>query len=292
MSFVMKAWLNVFVSISVVFILVEWIVGFEALGVGVTVGIAAAFVLSGLPHGAMDLWISRRAGYWTSWRTFAAFHALYIACAALCFLLFSVWGSLALLAFLAFSIVHFSDDWSDTIPRPVRLLLSISTITLPFLAHPQDVADIFSVMLGQEDGRTEADLEALSQYLPTVIMASLGAVAVIDWRALALPATVFAGALFLPPLIFFGLYFAVWHSPLHLKRHADLIASPSRLSVLIAYAFIAACFAAAVTAVTLPAIVSLSVSDHIIRMIFWGLAALTVPHMILLAKTGVPMKSL
>ncbi|MEO1657852.1 MAG: Brp/Blh family beta-carotene 15,15'-dioxygenase [Pseudomonadota bacterium] len=268
------------------FISLELFVGFDALGVGLTVALAASFIMSGLPHGALDLWISRDAGYWRSWHSFAAFHVIYIACAAACFFLFSVWESLALLAFLVFSIVHFSDDWSETLPRSVRLLLSFSTIALPFLAHPQDVADIFSVMIGQDAGRTQTDLDGLSQYLPTVATASLGAVAVLDWRQLTLPVAVFAGALFLPPLIFFGLYFAVWHSPLHLRRHADLIATPSRRSVLVAYAFGAAAIAAGITIVALPAISSLSISEHVIRMIFWGLAALTVPHMILLSQVG------
>ncbi len=256
---------------------------------GITVALAAAFVMSGLPHGAMDLWISRDAGYWASWGTFAAFHIAYVACAALCFLLFSVWEPLALLAFLGFSIVHFSEDWPETIPRPVCLLLSFCTIALPFLAHPQDVADIFSVMIGQESAQTQANLDGLSQYLPMVIVASLGSVAVLDWRQLILPIAVFAGAFFLPPLIFFGLYFALWHSPLHLYRHADLVGSTSRKSILIAYAFIAAGIAGAITLFALPAITSLSISDHIIRIIFWSLAALTVPHMILLSKTGIPI---
>lgn len=285
----MKNWLNMFVLMTCAFIALELLVGFEVLGVGITVALAAAFVMSGLPHGAMDLWISRDAGYWASWGTFAAFHIAYIACAALCFLLFSVWEPLALLAFLSFSIVHFSEDWPETIPRPVCLLLSFCTIALPFLAHPQDVADIFSVMIGQESAQTQANLDGLSQYLPMVITASLGSVAVLDWRQLTLPIAVFAGAFFLPPLIFFGLYFALWHSPLHLYRHADLIGSASRKSVLVAYAFIAAGIAGAITLLALPSITSLSISDHIIRIIFWSLAALTVPHMILLSRTGIPI---
>ncbi|MEM7741776.1 MAG: Brp/Blh family beta-carotene 15,15'-dioxygenase [Pseudomonadota bacterium] len=284
--------MNVFVVVSIALIIVEMIVGFDALGIGVMVGIAAAFILSGLPHGAMDLWISRRAGYWKSWPTFVAFHLVYVACAAVCFLIFSVWESLALLAFLVFSIVHFADDWDETIPHAVRLLLSFSAITLPFLSHPHEVANIFSVMLGQDKSATEAELGSLSQYLPMVLVGSLGAVAMIDWRQLILPATVFAGAFFLPPLIFFGVYFAVWHSPLHLHRHADLIASKTQRSVLVAYALVAALLAGTITVFAIPAITSLSIADHIIRMIFWSLAALTVPHMILLARTGVPMKQI
>ncbi|MEO1041349.1 MAG: Brp/Blh family beta-carotene 15,15'-dioxygenase [Pseudomonadota bacterium] len=264
--------------------------GFDVLGIGVMVGIAIAFILTGFPHGAMDLWISHRAGYWRSWPSFVVFHLIYVACAALCFMVFSVWESLALLAFLAFSIVHFADDWDDSLPQAVRLLLSFSAITLPFIAHPIEVANIFGVMLGEGSSATQAELGSLNQYLPMVLVGSLGAVAVIDWRQLPLPATVFAGAFFLPPLIYFGLYFALWHSPLHLHRHADLITSKSKRTVLVAYALVAAVMAGTVTTLAMPAISSLSIADHIIRMIFWGLAALTVPHMILLARTGAPIK--
>lgn len=271
---------------AAILIIAELWLGLDGMPPAVLATLSVAVIAAGVPHGALDLWISRSEGMWSGWRSFFGFHAAYIACAGAAFAAFMAYPALALLVFLVLSIVHFAGDWDRQLPHGLRLVLGFLTLALPFAAHPNDVAAIFGVLLGGFDAETDTSVAGLQQHLPQVMLASIGAVAIADWRQLPLAVAVFASAVLLPPLVFFGLYFAFWHSPEHLRRHGALLQSRSQRRVLFIYSVLAAGLAAGLVGVTFPRDAGLGMPDHLVRVTFWGLAAFTVPHMILLGMAA------
>jgi Brp/Blh family beta-carotene 15,15'-monooxygenase len=92
-----------------------------------------------------------------------------------------------------------------------------------------------------------------------------------------------------PPLIYFTLYFCLLHSPRHLSgllRYANPKQRPRLLRMALIYT---------VLTLILIAILyyfwsELPIDSLILRLVFIGLAAVTVPHMILIAMAHVRLK--
>ena len=90
--------------------------------------LAALALVGGLPHGALDPWISHRAGSWCGWRGALGWHARYVAIATLVVGAFIIVPTLALAGFLVLAVTHFADDWNGEeegcagLSPPLRIL--------------------------------------------------------------------------------------------------------------------------------------------------------------------------
>lgn len=244
--------------------------------------LALGVVILGLPHGALDPDIAGRAGLVKSTAGLWAFNAAYTG---VVLGVIAVWWFapvFSLLLFLAVSAWHFAGDWRETLPVWAQLVGSAGLLLLPIIFHTQEVASIF-VMLSGPGGAVVA--ESLSQlgWLVPLAMVCAASFALIkqQWASAAeLLALVLIG-IFAPPLVFFIIYFCSLHSPRHLREHfqrADTSEHPRLWRMLIFYTL-------ATLLLILPMLwlwSSLSVSESIVRMVFIGLAAVTVPHMMLM----------
>lgn len=256
--------------------------GTEASGV-VRIAIVG-LALTGVVHGALDLWISRAAGLWHDRRTFALFHVLYLAVAAAvaaCFIFLPV---ITLIVFVAASLVHFSDDWKPALQPVVRIAGASLLVMIATAAHPGEVAYLFGIMTGRD-----APWESLSsgQLMIPLFWLSAGTIAaafIADTDAGIEIMSLAVLAFLTPPLVSFAIYFACLHSPRHLWRFRTLIAARREKATLIFYAV-----AAVLLMVMIGGVVGLSHGGSTelqftqwFRTLFIGLAALTFPHMILL----------
>jgi Brp/Blh family beta-carotene 15,15'-monooxygenase len=246
------------------------------------VGLAIMVVILGLPHGALDPWIAEQAGLQNTLWHRIMFNVVYFLIAVSVVVAWILAPVFCLLVFLLISAWHFSADWSGQIPRPLQLLMGCLLLLMPISFHTEQVAVIFSHLSG-DDGAQLAYSLALPQFMVTiaVIFLSLFALrahhkeAAIDYASLLVLAAI------APPLIYFALYFCLLHSPRHLMglmRSAGASQQGRLLWMLVIY-----------TAVTLIPIgllgwywSALPTETLYLRLIFIGLAAVTVPHMLLI----------
>ncbi|MBL6766208.1 MAG: Brp/Blh family beta-carotene 15,15'-dioxygenase [Verrucomicrobiae bacterium] len=248
--------------------------------------LAVLVALVGLPHGALDPLVARKAGLWKSISGVAGFMGAYLLLAAVAGLLW-VWApKFSLVAFLAYSAWHFSGDWRKWLSRGWRLCAGATVICAPSLLYPDLVAEYFSVLTGAEATSLVRVLQLLA--FPALIGTIFLAARCLRTRpAVTAELAVLAlSAVVLPPLVFFLLYFCSLHSPRHL---IDTVRGmkPATAAATAAGLTLATVALGALFFVLSP---STQVDERLLRITFIGLAVLTVPHMILIeyfaARTG------
>lgn len=248
--------------------------------------LAIAVVLTGLPHGALDPWVGRRAGLWRTRAGFVGFNLIYIAVALAVVAVWQLAPGASLALFLAISAWHFGGDWRKDLTLWGRAAAGSALLALPALAAPAEVSRLFTLLAGEQGGVLAGWLGAAAPWLAAAAAASAllavrrSPVAVVELGAIA------AFALLLPPLVFFLVYFCALHSPRHLRIAAQSADSGQRRQMAgVALIYTGLTVVAAVVvwvwlagnAAPAPAL-----EDNLIRIVFIGLAALTLPHMIVI----------
>ena len=246
--------------------------------------LAVAVALTGLPHGALDPWVAWRAGLWRTRAGFAVFNLAYVAIVLAVLGVWQLAPGPSLAVFLAISAWHFGGDWRQKLNVWARAASGLALLALPALGAPSEVSAVFALLAGDE-GRVLAGW--LGTAAPWLAVAAAGSALLLLHKspaaALELGAAA-AFALLLPPLVFFLLYFCALHSPRHLRIAAQSADSSRRrqmAGVALIYTFLtvlAAAFAWPWLAGDVAA--AAAPEANLIRILFIGLAALTVPHMI------------
>ncbi len=248
------------------------------------VGVLGLVAVAGVPHGALDPWVAHRSGLWTSRRGLAAFSAAYLLVVAAVVGAWWLAPVASLAGFLLVSSWHFGGDWRAGRHPPARLGLGLCLLALPALRDATAVGDLY-VLLSGDAARTLAVAQAAAGWWLVaaflVLTLHAGSMRRRDGVELAVLAAL---ALAAPPLAFFAVYFCFLHSPRHLRQLWQPLAAGQRRTV----AAVALAYTAATLALLLVAWVVLraaspppAVDTALARLLFIGLAALTVPHMAL-----------
>ena len=257
-----------------------------------------AVMVIGLPHGAFDGAIAFCLGFGRSRGKMAGFLIMYLLLAGLSALIWSVSPVFALAAFLALTVVHFGTGdiqhlppfgtgWSARALKACQILVhgGVVTILLPVF-HQQEVAGLFTILAGPN---AVLLMDALQ---PTFIIwlaaAAVYGLAGLTGRRYGPAALELAGLAIavwlLSPLAGFALYFCVVHS----RRHFTSIWTAmqmyvSRRAIMISGAVLTglswAMGAGLYASQTLTG--GFTADEAFIRTVFILLAALTVPHMLL-----------
>jgi Brp/Blh family beta-carotene 15,15'-monooxygenase len=251
-------------------------------GGGLVLVLAIAVAVAGLPHGALDPWVAHRAGLWRTRLGCAAFHLAYLGLAGAVLLAWYWAPGISLAAFLAISAWHFAGDWRDHLPTWARAVAGAALLALPVWRWPNEVTEAF-VLLSGAGGATIAN--ALAALVPW-LAAGMAAAALLALRrsprvALELVALA-ALAVLLPPLVYFIVYFCALHSPRHLRLAAAAAAPDVRrrmTQVALLYTALSL-LAATVAWLWLSSAGTQAWSGDLLRIVFIGLAALTLPHML------------
>lgn len=246
-----------------------------------------AIVFVGMPHGAMDGALAIHLG-WTKRRSNAlGFLLLYVGLATIVVGLWILAPIVGFLIFLTISLFHFGRG--DIVPRAkqhnvaevlMRGGLVLSGISL---FHRTEVDAIFVVLIGLDTAVVWLFLQGMGiltlLLIPVVIVAKTGNERkniVLEILALIL---IFALA---PPLLGFAIYFCGIHSVRHFKHMGQRLKSTieniqiTRTTVV----FSLVTWAAGLIALMYQSS-SVGIEPALLQVIFIGLAALTVPHMLL-----------
>ena len=265
--------------VSLIFLLIP--------SVSVTVQIIALAIsvsVLGLPHGAIDAYIARQDGLWLSPSGLAAFTSVYLLISLFVIGAWMVLPVLSLLVFLIISAWHFGAD-ANAQKFAERWLFGSLVFCLPAFFHPIDVAELYEILSGP----------SARNIVPiTRAWAPFAAISVIIMICIQLPkrpqrridiATVLGligFAWLLPPLVYFAIYFCALHSPTHFSRVIKLVPESDRPRAVlqtVAFTLLTLIFAGLALIVLA---VELTLEQSAVQIVFIGLAALTVPHMVLI----------
>jgi len=267
-------------------------------GLPVQMGVLlAGIVLVGFPHGAFDHLVARpmlapRLGrlWWVP------FGLAYLGLAGLVWLAWMLAPLPTLVLFLAGSVLHFGlGDVEDglapgIVPRWAAVLTyGALPILLPVAFHPLQAAPVLAAIGGIAVPPMAAAL-SLCLWLVPLWGAAFVWVCVTAWRqgaSIIPPAVTAAGFVLLPPLLAFGLYFGLVHSPRHLLRlgawHDP--ADPRRAAQWAACVVVPASLVCALGIIGI-ALTTQDLSIGILVPTFRIIAALTLPHMIVTSWLG------
>jgi Brp/Blh family beta-carotene 15,15'-monooxygenase len=238
----------------------------------------------GLPHGALDLSIAKVLWPLRGWHGKVKFVSLYLSLSALIVIFWILFPSASLFAFLIYSAVHFSGDWSDS-PAALRWCGGAATIGGPALFHQDDVAHIFGYLAPESAADFVTGCLAVAGGTALVIFVALLMLQpATRTRAAAEQAAIWLAAGLLAPLVYFIVYFCVLHSVRHtvatiesLKDRKDAVLTAGFLSTVTALAAVS-------SIVFLDSFNPGLIVESISQTVFIGLAALTIPHMILVDR--------
>lgn len=245
--------------------------------------LAPLVAILGLPHGALDLPIAEALWPLEGRAGLGLFAALYVGLSGAVVAVWLLLPGFALLAFLAYSMLHFSDDWAQDLPA-LRWSGGLATVGAPALLHHAQVEAIFA-MLAQGGAALAADAAAL---------AGAGGLGMLAVSVLIFPrargaaaleqSVLWAIAAALPPLMYFAVYFCALHSVRHFTATMRAVPNGRRaLGAALVLSLIVTLVALLATRQGMSGTLA-ETTEQGIRVIFIGLAALTVPHMILVDR--------
>ncbi len=240
--------------------------------------------LLGLPHGALDHRVASALWPLITRRQHVVFIAGYIGLAIGVVIWWIIAPSIALGAFLIYSALHFSDDWRADVGLWQSLPLGISVIALPALVYQSDVAVPFGFLIAEP---TATLFAALLHKTAIVAIITSALCLVVNLRAAPWVtveyALLVATALVSPPLIYFVIYFCALHSPRHFLHTADLLGLTPLQGLRAAWPILVATLAMTALGTVILAVFTPAFEQATLQIMFIGLAAVTVPHMLLTA---------
>ncbi|MBS1303385.1 Brp/Blh family beta-carotene 15,15'-dioxygenase [Loktanella sp. SALINAS62] len=246
--------------------------------------LAPLIVILGLPHGALDLPVAEALWPLKGWRGKLKFVTVYLGLAATVIAAWVLVPGVALITFLSYSVVHFSDDWSRAV-SPLRWTGGLAAIGAPALLQHSAVTRLFSYLAPSGVADVCADVAAVGGGLALcLLIGTLLLKPQARGQAAIEQIILWCSAAVLPPLVFFAVYFCGLHSVRHFR--ATLTALPQARRAM----HMAVVLSGLVTIAALAAILvtegSFQAMSHgtAMRIIFIGLAALTVPHMFLVDR--------
>lgn len=251
-----------------------------------------AVVMIGMPHGAMDGAVASTTGHAkTPWQMLR-FVALYLILTALVVIVWMTIPIFTLTLFLLISLIHFGlgdHNSPSNFGKYIQVICHGGLVVgvIPAV-HFAAVEPIFLTLTGAVH---PSQLSALWGLL--IILNGIIALASLAYAWLAFKTPLIRGRFFeflallavliaLPPLTGFALYFCLIHTPRHVigvvkavKRHDH----KTPILPLTALFTMATWLMGGITITLMPS--GYQLDDAILRVVFIGLAALTVPHMML-----------
>ena len=244
-------------------------------------------VFIGLPHGAMDGALAAHFGWMESKKKAATFLIGYVAMAALVVGFWFVAPAISFIIFLGISMYHFGkgDVNMDGQEPSVTESLARGGVVIGGISqfHRVDADEIFQVLIGSN---TELVWLFLNSVVPmTLIFAILSMVNKTTGERGSLLAEIAGLALIfsiLPPLVGFAIYFCLIHSIRHFaSMRAMLSDTITKLQITKTTILFSAISWAAGLIILAQQSSNIGFEPALLQVIFIGLAALTVPHMIL-----------
>lgn len=197
-------------------------------GAAALVAATVVFIGGGLPHGAFDVALLRRA-IALDRSALAMAVGGYVAAAIAMAMLWLTLPLAALVLFLTVSAVHFGEDWRMLDEPLLRVAAGAAVIAAPTIGHPAEVTALFIAM---SDARAAVVAQIVIAVAPVAVLVSAVGILVVwqdgnrPWAAANTICLMLL--LILPPVAGFALFFVFLHSPRHLAEARAALADMTR----------------------------------------------------------------
>jgi len=243
--------------------------------------VSILMLVLGLPHGALDHKIAGATGLVNTRKKLGLFFAGYLLLSIAGFIFWVTFPLASLLFFLLISAWHFGSDFSKfSSLNFFSIIPGAAILTTPFVLYRNDVAQIFSIFVDENNANSLAVIGYYLAYLVipiSITFAWLKSNISLHDR-LEFMITLSAG-LFLPPLIFLVVFFCISHS---LKHLSDLYFSLNFKTI---KTFLYALFPMTLLSYLFLGLIALNYSSASsaalsLKSVIILLSVLTIPHMI------------
>jgi Brp/Blh family beta-carotene 15,15'-monooxygenase len=193
----------------------------------------ALMLIGGLPHGAYDIALARRAlglGALPALRLLAGYLGVAMA-------MWALWSShpiVALGLFMLLSAVHFGQDWDNLNSGLLKVMAGGAVIAIPAFTQPQEVSAIFTAMAG--DGADIICRLAIACAPISVLVTLVGMAQALnaqEHRWVLAQFAAMAALAMLPPQVAFTLFFVFLHAPLHMRSVERELGDWSRAQLIV-----------------------------------------------------------
>lgn len=256
----------------------------------VTIISLLAVVLIGLPHGAMDGAVALAMGYGRSYARLAGFLILYVLIAIAVVMFWLKLPEVALFGFLLLSVWHFgSGDSQKDLTLILRILQSIShggLIVFGISMADHDTADlIFGWLIFGDTARLWYwfDLIVWLWWPCLALYVASGIVETRLYRRFGELAGLAIVIAIMPALTSFAIYFCLVHTPRHMARVLTMLKDVISLRLVITLTLIFTVMSWLTGGIIFLALnKGIGIAPASMMVVFIGLAALTVPHSLLI----------
>jgi Brp/Blh family beta-carotene 15,15'-monooxygenase len=234
-------------------------------------------VLLGVPHGSLDVLFASQTYELKNISLWLKFITYYLAAALAVILVWLLVPNAFFIVFLILSALHFSDDLNLSDFAVLKLSYGTAIISFPSLFFSRELINLYAMII---ETNTATKIVKASQFIsmPAGIFIAFYLVnQKIDVRTKLELLCTCALFLMLNPILAFGVYFCLMHSARHLIR------SRFFLRQFTSQAFLNALIFPTIAVILMGLIIwcigpKKPLEVDLIRIIFVGLAALTVPH--------------
>ena len=238
----------------------------------------------GVPHGALDAVLAEKSFNIKGYLNWALFLVQYCLLAALIVVIAVYLPLVFLVGFLVISVFHFSTDLTPNVPFVSRLLYGGAIIFISAVYYSDEMVRLFGLLSGPDVAETII-YPIKSVAVPWLVL--LVGAALYQFKSDVYVAVemlaVAVLALLVPPLVSFTLYFCFMHSVRHIFRSVQIT---KQFSVAYHVKMVVLPMAGVFFAVLISwfLLKDQSIDQRIIQIVFLGLAALTVPHMVIIER--------
>jgi len=243
---------------------------------------AILIYLLGVPHGAFDvlyIYDNLTAPKIKNGLLFALFYLLIMMLVVVMWLVAPI---SFFLGFIMISIFHFSGDPSAGTPVLTRLLYGAAIVILPAFSHQTEVMRLFAYLV---DEKTAVIVAEVFHKLSFVWVTGLMVAIILRFRQEPLSGleilSVTLLALFASPLTAFIVFFCCMHSARHVLRTVTYF-DGFKKRMIVSAAIIPMLLTTVLVGIGWHIGKDVSVDTQIVQFVFVGLAALTVPHMVVI----------
>ena len=233
----------------------------------------------GLPHGALDTMLAKKFKIYFNRISFILFNFTYLTIGLLVFLFWNIFPILMLYLFLIISAYHFSEDWKANTILYERLLLGFGIINLPLFFHSEEVNIIYENITNKNIViYAKIQFYFASINLLFLVFLALKKIKVINLSLQISIIITFSYAL--EPIYFFLSYFCFFHSMKNYKESLNYLQKENQVKINI-IVFLNTLITIFLGIIFYIFFLKSFNAQNLGILIFIGLAALTVPHMLL-----------
>lgn len=241
--------------------------------------------LAGLPHGAADAWLAQQVGIIINLKDLFTFLVSYSFIAISIIFAWMISPSMSLAIFLVISAWHFGDDERLGLSLHTRFCSGVIIVSSPLLLHNTEVLSLYEILIGNYANNV-LDSQIILFIISSGYLIYNSIISFNDLTTVRNTSNItlyIILSFILTPILYFTIYFCCAHSFQHMSRIWGMTTEKNRSKFLVAVTLLTTLvifFASVIYIWLIKSGINFEIVN--IKVLFVGLAALAVPHILLI----------